>query len=276
MTDENVSRQYTEEQLFALFEQWSLYYKPQATEEEDEYHLPVEVSNILETTPTHQLKENFKKFKRELRRYRHDEWTTSKEINKQFIPKLKKHTVETLQVVNTIYKHSENTRTMARAATELYEQLQYIQTAASTINPMELATIQSECREAAKRLAVYGWVSARTQDNQATEYAAKAIKVPQNISLDYLPEEGTKRQAFSKEFVMEYNQVSHQNSLSRAAINNKPAGNGSRYGNGSRGRGVFSSYGRPFLRGRPGFATTSDSNNRPHNTNHSHPQSDQQ
>ncbi|KAG0805005.1 hypothetical protein G6F18_012300 [Rhizopus arrhizus] len=142
--------------------------------------------------------------------------------------------MDTLQVVNAIYKHSENTRTMARAVTELYEQIQYLQTSASIINPMELAKIQSECREAAKRLAVYGWASARTQDNQATEFAAKAIKVPYNVAMDYLPEEGTKRQAFSKEFVREYNQVSHQNALNRAAVNNKPTGTDSRYG--GRGR----------------------------------------
>ncbi|KAG0754030.1 hypothetical protein G6F24_012661 [Rhizopus arrhizus] len=142
--------------------------------------------------------------------------------------------MDTLQVVNAIYKHSENTRTMARAVTELYEQIQYLQTSASIINPMELAKIQSECREAAKRLAVYGWASARSQDNQATEFAAKAIKVPYNVAMDYLPEEGTKRQAFSKEFVREYNQVSHQNALNRAAVNNKPTGTDSRYG--GRGR----------------------------------------
>ncbi|KAG1447163.1 hypothetical protein G6F56_009347 [Rhizopus delemar] len=158
---------------------------------------------------------------------------------------------------------------MARAATELYEQLQYIQTVTHAVNPIELDNIQSKCREAAKRLAVYGWASARIQDNQATEFAAKAIKVPQNVSQDYLPEEGTKRQAFSKEFVMEYNQVSHQNALSRAAINTKQTGYGSRYGSGNRGRRGFSSYGRPFLRGRgrgrPGFATTPDSNNQTNN-----------
>ncbi|KAG1136156.1 hypothetical protein G6F37_012135 [Rhizopus arrhizus] len=145
---------------------------------------------------------------------------------------------------------------------------------------MKLAKIQSECREAAKRLAVYGWASARAQDHQATEFEAKAIRIPQNISLDYLPEEGKKRQAFSKEFVMEYNQVSHQNAVNRAAINNKPTGSGSRYGNGNRGLGGFSSYRRRFLRergrGRPGFAPTSDSNNRPYSTNHNPQQPDQQ
>ncbi|KAG0974168.1 hypothetical protein G6F29_012385 [Rhizopus arrhizus] len=227
-------RQYTKEQLFSLFEQWSLQYRPQQDDDDTEFHLPVDIADILETTPASQLKESFRKFKMGLRKYRHEEWTTSEEINKQFIPKLKKHTMDTLQVVNTIYKHSKNTRTMARAVTELYEQIQYLQTSASTINPMELAKIQSECREAAKRLVVYGWASARTQDNQATEFAAKAIKVPYNVAMDYLPEEGTKRQAFSKEFVREYNQVSHQNALNRAAVNNKPTGTDSRYG--GRGR----------------------------------------
>ncbi|KAG0804450.1 hypothetical protein G6F17_012534 [Rhizopus arrhizus] len=222
MTDENAYRQYTVEQLFSLFEQWSLQYRPQQDDDDTEFHLPVEIADILETTPASQLKENFKKFKKGLRKYRYEEWTTSEEINKQFIPKLKKHTMDTLQVVNTIYKHSENTRTMARAATELYEQIQYLQTSASTINAMELAKIQSECREAAKRLAVYGWASARTQDNQATEFAAKAIKVPYNVAMDYLPEEGTKRQAFKQqlttnqqertqdmEAVVEVEEVSH-------------------------------------------------------------------
>ncbi|KAG2217342.1 hypothetical protein INT45_009099 [Circinella minor] len=280
MTDDNVSREYTEEQLFALFEQWSIQYRPQPNEEnEDEYHLPVEVSDILETTPTNQLKENFKKFKRGLRRYRHDEWTTGEEINKQFIQKLKKHPMDMMQVINTIYKHSENTRTMARATTEMFEQLQYVQTTMPTINTVELAKILSECQEAAQRLAIYEWASARYQDNQATEFAAKAIKVPYNVSLEYNKEEGTKRQAFSKEFVKEYNEVSHQNSLSRAAVS-RQQGPDTRHGFRPRNRGGFQTYRRPFLRGRgrgrQGYTPPFDNQSRPQITNHHPEQSDQQ
>ncbi|KAG0820877.1 hypothetical protein G6F19_012227 [Rhizopus arrhizus] len=89
MTDENAYRQYTEEQLFSLFEQWSLQYRPQQDDDDTEFHLPVVIADILETTPASQLKESFRKFKKGLRKYRHEEWTTSEEINKQFIPKLK-------------------------------------------------------------------------------------------------------------------------------------------------------------------------------------------
>lgn len=71
--------------------------------------------------------ENFKRFKRDLSKYHDEHLTVGEEINKSLLPKLKSFTVDTAQVVNSIYKGSEVLRTQGRAATDLFEQLSAIQ-----------------------------------------------------------------------------------------------------------------------------------------------------
>ena len=47
--------------------------------------IPLDISNELANTPSYQLQENFKKFRRETQRYTLDEWTTLEKINKTIL-----------------------------------------------------------------------------------------------------------------------------------------------------------------------------------------------
>lgn len=67
----------------------------------------MDISSYLEESTPLQIQYNFKRFKRELSKYHDEEWTVGEEINKPLILKLKSYTVDTTQVVNSIYKGSE-------------------------------------------------------------------------------------------------------------------------------------------------------------------------
>lgn len=142
--------------------------------------LPLAISQTLDGTSTTQLKDNIKQYKRSVHRYTHDEWTTAEQINKGFIPELKNWKVDAYQLVHTICKITETTRIQARASTELYEQLQYLQNKTEFISAKD-RDIFNNAIEQAQRLAVYGFGSAKFQENDAKEVAIKALKLPASI-----------------------------------------------------------------------------------------------
>ncbi|KAG1443570.1 hypothetical protein G6F56_010625 [Rhizopus delemar] len=121
----------------------------QRTDEDVETEFPLE------------FQENFRKFKREGNKYAQNEWTTGQSINKELLPEFKRHQVDTAQVVNSIYKSTDNNRFQATTAMELYEQI--------------------EISEQAKRLAVVGLVTAKTQEQEAKEYSLKALRRPPSL-----------------------------------------------------------------------------------------------
>ncbi|RCH80210.1 hypothetical protein CU098_008172 [Rhizopus stolonifer] len=95
-------RTYTQSQMEAIIRD---VVKQMDIEREDKINgveIPRQVSEELDNTPTHQLNENFKKFRRETQRYVMGERTTPEKINKSVAPYLKKHSTETAMVVNTI------------------------------------------------------------------------------------------------------------------------------------------------------------------------------
>jgi hypothetical protein len=44
----------------------------------------------LDTTPAADLKEDIKRYRKQIPKYNHEEWTKSQKINKEFISELKK------------------------------------------------------------------------------------------------------------------------------------------------------------------------------------------
>ncbi|KAG1123991.1 hypothetical protein G6F38_013933 [Rhizopus arrhizus] len=94
--------------------------------------LPLVISEALDNASSAQLKDDFKQYKRTIQRYNHDTWTKAEQINKEYIPDLKNWKVDAYQLVSSIYKNTETTRIQARASTEIYEQLQYLQEKAVT------------------------------------------------------------------------------------------------------------------------------------------------
>ncbi|KAI9247766.1 hypothetical protein EDC94DRAFT_589666 [Helicostylum pulchrum] len=98
----------------------------QTAEAEQRYRgveLPEEVYTELESYNQHELQKALQKFKRTIPKYNNEEWNTPETTNPNFISQLKQWKVDSLQLVNQIYKLTENMRVQARAATEIFEQL---------------------------------------------------------------------------------------------------------------------------------------------------------
>jgi hypothetical protein len=88
--------------------------------------LPEGTREILDTTPTVDLKDDIRLYRKQIPRYNHEDWTRNQQINKEIVPELKKWKVDISHVVTTIYKHAENNKLHSRANTELFELLETI------------------------------------------------------------------------------------------------------------------------------------------------------
>ncbi|KAG1174212.1 hypothetical protein G6F36_011269 [Rhizopus arrhizus] len=251
---------YTEEQIFELFQRFKAEEQATTQRAREERELPLEIITSLDDVKRQQHLDNFKRYKRDISKYYHNEWTVGEEINKSFLPKLKNHTVDTTQVVNAYYKGSEINRTHGRAATELYEQLHTIKR--GNLPADQAHQLLDEAIESAKRLAIHAWFHARQQDEDAKQYATKALKLPQSLRHLESRESSTKRDAFNPEFVESYYEASFQEDLLRKSANNSYSYSGRGRGwNNNRGRGR----GKNFQGGR-GRGNFNSNNNFPNNS----------
>lgn len=78
--------------------------------------IPLEIIEELEGISSHQLQENFRRFKKDTRKYQSSEWLVPGKINKSVLPYIKKYNIETTSVLNTIQKITENMGFQARVA----------------------------------------------------------------------------------------------------------------------------------------------------------------
>ncbi|KAG1053289.1 hypothetical protein G6F43_004619 [Rhizopus delemar] len=156
----------------AFFKRLQIKERIRKDEERHGSELPLEISEYLDSTPTYELKERFTRFKKQVARYRNDNWNKQHQINKEIIPELKKRKTDTHQVITSIYKYSENTRIQARATTEIYEQLRYLQGKIQFENPKDKEIFDGTIDQAAK-FATFGFGQAKFQDNDARDYATK-------------------------------------------------------------------------------------------------------
>ncbi|ORE04465.1 hypothetical protein BCV72DRAFT_211208, partial [Rhizopus microsporus var. microsporus] len=123
---------------------------------------------------------------------------TPEETNPNFVKKLKKWKVDSHQLVNTIYRLTENTRIQARAATEIYEQLQYVEERGWQ---KEDEKVFSEAVEKLRRLAVFGYEVAKAQEDEAREETTKALKLPYSLKHMESSPKGDKKYVFDQDFV---------------------------------------------------------------------------
>jgi hypothetical protein len=180
------NEQTNEQQVFTRAEVENIireFERTKIQEQEERYNrseLPLAILEALDNSSTGQLKENFKSYKRSIHKYNHDKWTRPEQVNKEFIPDLKNWKVDAYQLVTTIYKITETTRLQTRASTELYEQLQYLSTRtafnSNTDREIFLTGVQQ-----AERLAVFGFGSAKFQEQEAKEVTLKTLKLPASV-----------------------------------------------------------------------------------------------
>ncbi|KAG1321393.1 hypothetical protein G6F62_010841 [Rhizopus arrhizus] len=114
-------------EAFELFKRLQIEERAQRDENLHGSDLSLGISEYLDSTLMYELKEGFKRFKRQVARYNNGTWNRQEQINKELISELKEWKIDTFQIVNNIYKYSEDTRVQARASTEIYEQTHYLQ-----------------------------------------------------------------------------------------------------------------------------------------------------
>lgn len=115
--------------------------------------------------------------------------------------------METTQLVSSIYKRTDIIRTLGRGATEIFEQLKTIKE--GEISGEEANKILEEAFESAKRLSIFAWAQGKQQDDEAREFALKALRLPTNHKHLETKETG-KKEALSLEFIEQYNEACFQ------------------------------------------------------------------
>ncbi|KAJ8654250.1 hypothetical protein O0I10_010072 [Lichtheimia ornata] len=93
-------------------------------QDEEDTELPEAIFQDLETTSKTTMEKNLKRFTKDIKSYTGGKWTQSGAINKEFIPELKKRSIDVHTAIQARYKDADKLRQAARAATEIYEDLQ--------------------------------------------------------------------------------------------------------------------------------------------------------
>ncbi|KAG1047248.1 hypothetical protein G6F43_010292 [Rhizopus delemar] len=161
--------------------------------------LPEQIREILDETPTADLKDDIKRFKRNVPKYNHNEWTRTPQINKEFINELKKWKVDTHQVVTSIIKHAEEARFQTRTSTEIFELLEYIKEEC-TFEGEEFRQLFLNAMAQASRAAICGFAHASDLDQEAKEYSTKALRLPTSLRYMEQEEDNRKHNLFDSDF----------------------------------------------------------------------------
>ncbi|KAG1147625.1 hypothetical protein G6F37_003917 [Rhizopus arrhizus] len=203
----------------------------------EERGLPSKIASPLDELTKQQHQDNSNRYKREISKYHHEEWTVAEEINQSFLPKLKQYTVGTTQVVNAHYKGVEISRLHGRATTEIFEQLLTIQS--GELLAEEANQLLVKALESAKGLAIHNWVQSKQHDEDAKDDATRAFILPPSFKHLEAKESGSKRETFSEEFIAKYNEANYQQRVLGAAITSISGGRGLKIKNyfWERGRG---------------------------------------
>ncbi|KAG0755422.1 hypothetical protein G6F29_012065 [Rhizopus arrhizus] len=238
----------TPEQFERLYQQFAAKLRMEDAEQKrnEHFELPTEIQTDLDKTSSSETQQNIKRYIRELPQYEGGIWTSAETINKVFIPDLKRYQIDAYQVVTQRYKDADKIRHAAKAATDIYEDLIHFAT-----NGGDEATF-ANIVEKARRMAVYGFSTAKTVDTEARDLATKALRLPQSLKYLEDPQDDNKRLAFSPEIVEKISQARYESAILQKATSSK--GSSFRYGaNFNRG---LSNRGRGNSRGRPFFGRT--------------------
>ncbi|KAG0738622.1 hypothetical protein G6F57_012066 [Rhizopus arrhizus] len=148
------------------------------------------------------LQKAIQKFKKEVPKYNNEEWVTAETTNPNFINDLKQHKVDSVKLTNTIHRLTDTTRVQAKAVTYIYEKLNFL--CSRGLQPGDEEIIKREV-ESLRKLAVYGFGSAKLQEADARDITLKAIKLPSTLKhLEPQQSNGEKKYAFDDDFLEQY------------------------------------------------------------------------
>lgn len=207
----------SEEQLQLLYTEFTRKFRleEQSRLERGEHSLlPQEIYEEMEQSSKTELHNNLKKYARDVQQYDGGDWTTAETINKGFISELKKYNVDTHQVVSYKYKDADRLRTAARGATEIFEELKFIADRGGDPSDEEAVV---RCIEKLRRLAIFGFATAKKIDQEARSLAAKALRLPDTVKHLDEEEESDKRLAFSPEVVEKINHARYEAAIIKGA-----------------------------------------------------------
>jgi hypothetical protein len=160
------------------------------------FELPPIIKESLDNSTTREQQKENSKFIKRLRVYDGENWTRPGATNKELINELKKAHVDANQLVQQIYKDAEKIRHTARAATELYEDIDTI------LELDDLQTIQQELSNLQQKcgvLSIYGFSTSKQLDQDAKKITTTAIRLPQSMRYIAEIDEEDKDMAFSSE-----------------------------------------------------------------------------
>ncbi|EIE83903.1 hypothetical protein RO3G_08608 [Rhizopus delemar RA 99-880] len=146
----------------ALYSAFIRRYQQEQEERQNGTFLPVEITSELEDTSEQQQEENFKRFRKNSKRYTLDKWTTPERINSELYKEISRHKTDTTDAISKIYDIADTTRFQAKFATEIYEELQYVLQRTNILE--EAREILQRTTEQSKRLAIFGLIQAKNQE----------------------------------------------------------------------------------------------------------------
>ena len=169
--------------------------REERAERNDRPELPNEILEELDTFANSELKNKLKKLAKGTIKYEGGRWTKSGAINKLFAPEFRKYQVEATQTVAAYHKGADRLRTTARAATEIFNDLQYV---------IEEGGEEKDMRnilEKARRLTIYAYATGKVLDGDARDLTTKAIRLPGSLKYLEDAEDGDKDLVFPPDIV---------------------------------------------------------------------------
>ncbi|KAG1277898.1 hypothetical protein G6F66_012185 [Rhizopus arrhizus] len=266
----------SEETMELLYRAFVKRFNKEQEEKQDGNPLPVEITTELDGTSDQQQEENFKRFRKNRKKYEQGKWTTPERINPELYKEISRHKIDTTEAVAKIYEISETTRFQAKAITEIYEELQYV--LQHTTNWEEARDIIQKSAEQSKRLAIFGFTQTKHQERIAKNYAIDALNLPPSIRHHMPKKENHKTtNAFSDEFLDELYQARWERDIitkqSNGHFQHSNRGRGNGYSRGNRGnsrssRGGFRGGRSSFFGQHPGGNSTHSTSSNQHNNYH--------
>lgn len=183
-------------------------------QDEEDTELPEAIFQDLETTSKTTMEKNLKRFTKDIKSYTGGKWTQSGAINKEFIPELKRRSIDVHTAIQARYKDADKLRQAARAATEIYEDLHFIINRGGDPSDEEYLV---NILERSRRLAVYAFGSGKTIDAETKETIRKTLRLPTAVRYIDVEEDEEKDLAFSPKAVKEIFDARYQESIERKA-----------------------------------------------------------
>jgi hypothetical protein len=192
MNNDNILEQLSQEEIQSILQLAQTLHR----DGNEKVEMPNLILDNLNNTTTKDQQRTNNRFVRQLRNYDGDQWTKAGATNKELLVELKKANVDANQHVQQVYKDAERIRNTARAATELYDD---INTIINSDNIEELKSQLGNLQQKCAMLAFYGYSTSKQLDNEAKKITTSAIRLPNSMRFVAETEDEDKDLVFTPE-----------------------------------------------------------------------------